>query len=66
MEDAQPYLEAGIPKSRALFYGMIQGIDRGIGQLRDKLEALNLAEDTLIIFMTDNGTAWGVKSPVGG
>ena len=65
-EDAQPYLEAGIPRARALFYGMIQGIDRGIGRLRDKLEALDLAEDTLIIFMTDNGTAGGVSLQLDG
>ena len=59
IEDAQPYLDAGIPRGRALFYGMIERIDRGIGRLRDKLEELDLAKDTLVIFMTDNGTAVG-------
>ncbi len=66
MENAQPFLDAGIPKARALFYGMIQTIDRGIGRLRDKLKELDLAEDTLVIFMTDNGTAGGVGLQLNG
>jgi len=59
IEDARPYLEAGIPRARALYYGMIARIDRGMGRLRAKLEELDLAEDTLVIFMTDNGTTGG-------
>lgn len=42
------------------FYGMITNIDENLGVLREKLEELDLADNTILIFMTDNGTAAGV------
>lgn len=43
------------------FYGMIENIDHNVGLLRAKLKELNLVENTIVIFMTDNGTANGAK-----
>ncbi|MEI8367188.1 MAG: sulfatase-like hydrolase/transferase [Planctomycetia bacterium] len=43
----------------AKFYGMIENIDTNVGRLLDRLEASGRAEDTLLIFSTDNGTATG-------
>ena len=43
----------------AKFYGMIENIDTNVGRLLDRLESAGLAEDTLLIFTTDNGTATG-------
>ncbi|MDA9260365.1 arylsulfatase [Puniceicoccaceae bacterium] len=43
------------------FYGMIANIDYNMGILRERLEALGLAENTILIFMTDNGTSAGAK-----
>ena len=43
----------------ATFYGMIANIDDNVGRLRRRLEELGLADDTLLIFLTDNGTAHG-------
>jgi arylsulfatase A-like enzyme len=66
-----PYLAklkaAGVkdPRQRAdiaKFYGMIENIDTNVGRLFKKLEEWGLADDTLIVFTTDNGTATG--SPV--
>jgi arylsulfatase A-like enzyme len=37
------------------YYGEISGMDSAIGKLRDELRALNIAENTLIWFMSDNG-----------
>lgn len=54
-----PYLEAGLSETMAIFYGMITCIDDNLGRLRQRLAGLDLAEDTLIIFMTDNGTTAG-------
>lgn len=42
------------------FYGMIANLDENMGKLEDKLEELGLLENTILIFMTDNGTAAGV------
>ena len=41
------------------FYGMIANFDHNVGILRDKLESLGIAENTILVFMTDNGTAQG-------
>ena len=43
------------------FYGMIANIDYNMGLLREHLEVLGLAENTILIFMTDNGTSAGGK-----
>lgn len=48
------------------FYGMITNIDDNMKRLEDKLSALDLREDTILIFMTDNGTAGGNKVFDGG
>ena len=46
-------------KHGAEFYGMISNLDYNLGLLREKLKDLNLSNDTILIFMTDNGTAKG-------
>ncbi len=45
----------------AKFYGMINTIDANVGRLLDALDAWGLAEDTLVVFTTDNGTANGAE-----
>ena len=37
------------------YAAMIEGMDRSIGQLLDKLDELGLSENTLVIFTSDNG-----------
>jgi arylsulfatase A-like enzyme len=39
---------------------MITNIDENFGMLRDKLKELGLTQNTIVLFMTDNGTASGV------
>ena len=60
---SKPYADAGVPASRAKFYGMITNIDENVGRLRKRLKELGLEENTILIFMTDNGTS---ASPEGG
>jgi len=43
----------------AAFFGMITNIDENMGLLMKKLYEWNLSDNTLLIFMTDNGTAAG-------
>ena len=62
-EYSQPYIDAGVPQPMAQFYGMISNIDENVGRLMDKLDEWQIAEQTILIFMTDNGTAAGVVKP---
>jgi arylsulfatase len=55
---AEPYKER-TPKL-ASFFGMIANIDENVGRLLSKLDELDLARDTLVIFMNDNGGTSGV------
>jgi len=48
-----------VPDARARFYGMITNIDENLARLRAKLRDLDIERDTILIFMTDNGTAAG-------
>ncbi|RUL86116.1 arylsulfatase [Tautonia sociabilis] len=49
----------------AAFYGMITNIDENVGRLLSVLDERGLSRETLVIFMTDNGTAAGVRGGVG-
>jgi arylsulfatase A-like enzyme len=60
-EWADPYRKTPEGKTFANFYGMIANIDHNMGLLRGQLEALGLTENTILIFMTDNGTAAGAN-----
>ena len=45
---------------RVEFYGMVSNIDDNLHRLRKELEQLKVADDTILIFTTDNGTAGGL------
>ena len=48
-------LEKGTPPHLAAYYASIARFDRTVGELLEFLEAKNLLDTTLIIFVTDNG-----------
>lgn len=50
-----PYLEMGLNETTAKVYGMVANIDENIGLLLARLKKLGLAENTIVIFLTDNG-----------
>ena len=52
-----PY--AGLPHEQASFYGMIANIDENMGKLEQMLIELGLRDNTIVIFLTDNGTNYG-------
>jgi len=58
-EWSNPYKNQVNWKSGPEFYGMITNFDHNMGILRDKLEKLGLSENTILVYMTDNGTAKG-------
>ena len=49
------FIEKEFPERTVGFYGMIENIDDNIGRLTKKLAEWNIENDTLLIFMTDNG-----------
>ncbi|MGA0900843.1 MAG: arylsulfatase [Luteolibacter sp.] len=48
-----------MPDALAKFYGMIANIDENLGKFRKHLEDIGVAENTILIYMTDNGTTAG-------
>ena len=62
-EYSEPYKDKDVPN--ADFYGMITNIDDNMGRLLGKLKALGIEENTVLIFMTDNGTAAGFRDGKG-
>ncbi len=52
-------------EDRARFYGMISNIDDNFGMLRRRLKELGLSDNTILIFMTDNGSSCGAKLDMG-
>ncbi len=44
---------------KAYYYAMISGIDHAVGRILHCLEEENLAEDTIVVFMSDHGELLG-------
>lgn len=53
------YQERGFGLGVSLIYAMIEVMDAGIGRISEKLEALGLADNTILLFTSDNGPALG-------
>ena len=56
--------EAGLKKPKQIdrvapFYAMVENIDTNMGRLLRTIDSLGLAENTLIVFSTDNGSGAG-------
>lgn len=54
---ARPCRDAGLSEDTSRYYGMITNLDDNFGRLLDVLEEIGAAENTLIIFLGDNGTS---------
>ena len=54
----QPYL-GEVTRNEASFFGMIASIDENMERLELFLKETGLSDNTILIFMTDNGTATG-------
>ncbi len=50
---------AKLAKDIAVYYGMVSLMDKQIGIILDKLEALNQLDTTIIVFTTDHGHYFG-------
>ena len=58
--DVAPFAESGrLTPAVARLYAMVTIMDRGIGQVLDTLDETGLADDTLVVFSSDNGPQFG-------
>ncbi len=53
------YKQRGLSDKNATVYGMVENVDHNLGRILDKLDELNIAEETIVIFLTDNGPNGG-------
>lgn len=51
----EKYLEKGIDSTEATYASMIEGMDKSLGDIMNYLEQKNIEENTVILFMSDNG-----------
>jgi hypothetical protein len=51
----QKYQQRGLGKEMATVFAMVEMVDDSVGRILDKLEELKLADNTIVIFMSDNG-----------
>lgn len=49
------FSESGLDRETACAYAMVEHLDHAVGRLLDTLKRINIASNTLVIFMTDNG-----------
>jgi len=58
-EWAEPYQKEKVNNPN--FFGMIANFDHNLGLLRHRLEELGISNNTIFLFLSDNGTAAGCK-----
>ncbi|MFI3295893.1 MAG: sulfatase [Rikenellaceae bacterium] len=51
----QKYIDQGLSKQWAMYASMVEGVDKSLGDLMDYLEREGIADETIIIYMSDNG-----------
>ena len=51
----KPYRKYGVNEINAKTYGMIANIDENVGYVMKRLKELDLEDDTIVIFLSDNG-----------
>ena len=56
---SQPFLDRGIDPRTAAIYGMLKNLDENFAALLQAIDEEGLVDETLIIFMTDNGSTRG-------
>jgi len=59
-EDADPFRESGsLDEGVCRIYGMNRRMDHGVARILEALDSAGAADDTLVIFTSDNGPAFG-------
>ncbi|MCZ2483164.1 sulfatase [Aquirufa nivalisilvae] len=51
----QKYLSAGLDSSEAKYASLVEGVDKSLGDIMAYLDEKKVADNTIILFMSDNG-----------
>lgn len=51
----QKYRDAGLDDNQARYASLIEGMDESLGEIMDYLDQNDIARNTIVIFMSDNG-----------
>lgn len=51
----QKYVDKGLDEREAAYAALVEGMDKSLGDIMDFVEKKGIAENTVIIFMSDNG-----------
>jgi arylsulfatase A-like enzyme/lysophospholipase L1-like esterase len=51
----QKYRDNGLDHTEAMYAAMVEGMDKSLGDILDNIERHGLAEETVVLFMSDNG-----------
>jgi arylsulfatase A-like enzyme len=61
-EDVQPFVESGkFNKGVSTLYGMLKRMDAGVARILEALQQCGLADNTIVMFTSDNGPQFGGK-----
>ncbi len=61
----EKFTNAGLDKFAAGIYGMCESIDESFGRILEQLDEAGIREDTLVMFLTDNGANGGDRFNAG-
>ncbi len=59
---SDPFRVQGHSESKSKFFGMVKNFDDNLGRLLNSLESWGIDEETIVIFMGDNGTGGGMSA----
>jgi arylsulfatase A-like enzyme len=51
----QKYYDKGLDSTEAKYAALVEGMDKSLGDIMDHLDDRNLSDNTIILFMSDNG-----------
>ena len=51
----QKYADQGLDEKEAIYAALVEGMDKSLGDIMDYLEQKRIADNTIILFMSDNG-----------
>jgi len=53
--------EEAFQETQRVYYSLVSGMDHAIGRIRSELETLGLVDNTVVIYMSDNGSFLGAR-----